>query len=59
MTMAESKRLRAAVLLVTAAMLWSLAGVLIKGVSLPALALAGFRSAIALPVLLVFSDGGP
>jgi drug/metabolite transporter (DMT)-like permease len=28
--------------------------VLIKGVSLPALAVAGFRSAIALPVLLIF-----
>ena len=27
---------------------------LIKGVSLPALAVAGFRSAIALPVLLLF-----
>ena len=37
-----------------AAVLWSLAGVLIKWVSLPALAVAGFRSAIALPVLLLF-----
>jgi drug/metabolite transporter (DMT)-like permease len=37
-----------------AAVLWSLAGVLIKWVSLSALAVAGFRSAIALPVLLVF-----
>lgn len=40
--------------LVTAALLWSLAGVLIKGVSLPALAVAGYRSAVALPVLLLF-----
>jgi len=37
-----------------AAVLWSLAGVLIKWVSLPALAVAGLRSAIALPVLLLF-----
>jgi drug/metabolite transporter (DMT)-like permease len=52
--MVESNRARAILLLVAAAMLWSLAGVLIKWVSLPALAVAGFRSAIALPVLLVF-----
>ena len=52
--MAESKRTRAIFLLVTAAVLWSLAGVLIKWVSLPALAVAGYRSAIALPVLLIF-----
>jgi drug/metabolite transporter (DMT)-like permease len=52
--MAESKRMRAILLLVVAAVLWSLAGVLIKWVSLPALAVAGFRSAIALPVLLIF-----
>lgn len=41
-------------LLLAAALLWSLAGVLIKWVSLSALAVAGFRSAIALPVLLLF-----
>jgi drug/metabolite transporter (DMT)-like permease len=52
--MAGSKRTQAIFLLVAAAVLWSLAGVLIKWVSLPALAVAGFRSAIALPVLLVF-----
>jgi drug/metabolite transporter (DMT)-like permease len=52
--MAGSKRTQAIFLLVDAAVLWSLAGVLIKGVSLPALAVAGFRSAIALPVLLIF-----
>lgn len=34
--------------------LWSLAGVLIKWVSLPALAVAGYRSAIALPVIFIF-----
>jgi len=52
--MSENKRPRAVLLLITAAVLWSLAGVLIKGVSLPALAVAGYRSAIALPVLLIF-----
>jgi drug/metabolite transporter (DMT)-like permease len=52
--MAGSKRTQAIFLLVAAAVLWSLAGVLIKWVSLPALAVAGFRSAIAVPVLLVF-----
>ncbi len=52
--MAGSKRTQAVLLLVAAGVLWSLAGVLIKWVSLPALAVAGFRSAIALPVLLVF-----
>ncbi|MEK7827034.1 MAG: EamA/RhaT family transporter, partial [Thermodesulfobacteriota bacterium] len=52
--MAGSKRTQAVFLLVAAAVLWSLAGVLIKWVSLPALAVAGFRSAIALPVLLLF-----
>lgn len=46
--------MQAVLLLLAAAVLWSLAGVLIKWVSLPALAVAGFRSAIALPVLLVF-----
>jgi drug/metabolite transporter (DMT)-like permease len=52
--MAGSKRAQAIFLLVAAAVLWSLAGVLIKWVSLPALTVAGFRSAIALPVLLIF-----
>ena len=52
--MAGTKRTQAVFLLVAAAILWSLAGVLIKWVSLPALAVAGFRSAIALPVLLLF-----
>jgi len=52
--MAGSKKTQAIFLLVAAAVLWSLAGVLIKWVSLPALAVAGFRSAIALPVLLIF-----
>ncbi len=45
---------QAVLLLLAAAVLWSLAGVLIKWVSLPALTVAGFRSAIALPVLLLF-----
>ena len=52
--MAGIKRTQAVILLLVAAVLWSLAGVLIKWVSLPALAVAGFRSAIALPVLLLF-----
>ena len=52
--MAGSKKTQAIFLLVAAAVLWSLAGVLIKWVSMPALAVAGFRSAIALPVLLIF-----
>jgi drug/metabolite transporter (DMT)-like permease len=52
--LAETNRTRAIFLLLAAAILWSLAGVLIKWVSLPALAVAGFRSAIALPVLLLF-----
>lgn len=47
-------RTQAVLLLLVAAVLWSLAGVLIKWVSLPALAVAGLRSAIALPVLLLF-----
>lgn len=52
--MADTKRTQAVLLLIAAAVLWSLAGVLIKGVSLPGLAVAGDRSAIALPVLLLF-----
>ncbi|TSA46159.1 MAG: DMT family transporter [Deltaproteobacteria bacterium] len=52
--MAGAKRTQAVFLLLAAAVLWSLAGVLIKWVSLPALAVAGLRSAIALPVLLLF-----
>jgi len=51
---AGAKRTQAVFLLLAAAVLWSLAGVLIKWVSLPALAVAGLRSAIALPVLLLF-----
>jgi len=51
---AGTKRTQAVLLLLAAAILWSLAGVLIKWVSLPALTVAGFRSAIALPVLLLF-----
>jgi drug/metabolite transporter (DMT)-like permease len=50
---ADGKRKQAIMLLVAAAVLWSLGGVLIKWISLPALAVAGFRSAIALPVLLL------
>ncbi|MEK6534663.1 MAG: DMT family transporter [Thermodesulfobacteriota bacterium] len=52
--MAGIKMTQAVLLLLAAAVLWSLAGVLIKWVSLPALTVAGFRSAIALPVLLLF-----
>ncbi len=56
--MSGSKRAQAILLLVAAAVLWSLAGLLIKWVSLPALAVAGFRSAIALPVLLIYFGRG-
>jgi len=54
MNSAADKRTQAVFFLVAAAVLWSAGGVLIKGVLLPALAVAGYRSAIALPVLLVF-----
>jgi drug/metabolite transporter (DMT)-like permease len=52
-----AKRTQAVLLLAATAVLWSLGGVLIKGVSLPPLAIAGFRSAIALPILLIFFRG--
>lgn len=52
--MGGTKHTHALFLLVTTALLWSLAGVLIKGVSLSAPAVAGLRSAVALPVLLLF-----
>lgn len=51
--MAADTRTHAVFLLAATAVLWSLGGVLIKWVSLPALAVAGFRSVIALPVLLI------
>lgn len=51
--MEADKRSQAIFLLSATAILWSLGGVLIKWVSLPPLAVAGFRSAIALPVLLI------
>lgn len=51
--MEVDKRSQAIFLLAATAVLWSLGGVLIKWVSLPPLAVAGFRSAIALPVLLI------
>jgi len=47
------KQTHAVFLLVATAVLWSLGGVLIKWVALPPLAVAGFRSAIAMPVLLI------
>ncbi len=52
--MVATKRTQAVLLLLVAAFLWSLGGVLIKWVSLSAPAVAGFRSAIALPLLLLF-----
>ncbi len=51
--MEVDKRSQAVLLLAATAVLWSLGGVLIKWVSLPPLAVAGFRSAIALTVLLI------
>ena len=52
--MAIDKRSQAVLLLMATAVLWSLGGLLIKWVSLPPLAVAGLRSAIALPVLLIY-----
>lgn len=52
--MANDKRTQAVLLLVATAALWSLGGLLIKWISLPPLAVAGIRSVIALPVLLIF-----
>ncbi len=52
--MNNDQRIRALLLLIATAVLWSLAGVLIKWVSLSGMAVAGLRSAIALPVLLAF-----
>lgn len=52
--MAIDKRGQAVLLLVATAVLWSLGGLFIKWVSLPPLAIAGYRSAIALPVLLLY-----
>lgn len=56
--MTVDKPTRAVFLLAATALLWSTGGVLIKWVSLPAPAVAGFRSAIALPVLLIFFRTG-
>jgi drug/metabolite transporter (DMT)-like permease len=52
--MTTDKRTQTILLLVVTAVLWSLGGVLIKWVSLLPLAVAGYRSAIALPVLLIY-----
>jgi drug/metabolite transporter (DMT)-like permease len=43
------------VLLLLAALCWSLGGVLIKSIDLPPMAIAGGRSAIAIPVMLICS----
>ena len=51
--MANDKRTQA-VLLMATAVLWSLGGLLIKWVSPSPSAVAGYRSAIALPVLLIY-----
>ncbi len=52
--MANDKRTQAVLLLMATAVLWSLGGLLIKWVSLSPSAVAGYRSAIALPVLLIY-----
>ena len=52
--MAADKRTQAVFLLMATAVLWSLGGLLIKWVSLSPSAVAGYRSAIALPVLLIY-----
>ena len=48
-----AERRYALVLLVLCAMLWSTGGILIKWIALPALTVAGMRSAIAAVVLLL------
>ena len=48
-----SERSKAAMLLVLCAVLFSTGGLLIKGIALPALAIAGLRSAIAAAFLLL------
>jgi len=52
--MTIDKRTQAVFLLMATAVLWSLGGLLIKWVSLSPSAVAGYRSAIALPVLLLY-----
>ncbi|MDP1990719.1 MAG: DMT family transporter [Syntrophales bacterium] len=52
--MAVDKRTQAVLLLMATAVLWSLGGLFIKWVSLSPSAVAGYRSAIALPVLLIY-----
>ena len=54
----KSQRIRAGLLLCITTLLWSTGGVLIKWISLPPLAIAGMRSAIAVPVLLLFYRRG-
>lgn len=49
----SSSRSKGIVLLLSTALLWSLGGVLIKWISWNAMAIAGMRSAIAVPLLLV------
>jgi drug/metabolite transporter (DMT)-like permease len=56
--MEKTHRAQAFFLLGAAAVLWSLGGLLIKWVSLPAPAVAGYRSAISLLVLLLYFRRG-
>ena len=51
----QKGRAQAILLLFATAFFWSLAGILIKGVQLPALSVAGWRSAIALIIILLFA----
>src|SRR3989339_79348 len=51
----QKERTRAVLLLFATAFFWSLAGLLIKSIPLPALSVAGWRSAIAFFVILGFA----
>ena len=48
-----SRRFLPPLLLLLAALCWSLGGVLIKSINWPPMAIAGGRSAIAIPVMLL------
>ena len=52
--MTNDRHMRAVWLLMATATLWSLGGVLIKGIALSGMAVSGFRSAIAFMVMLAF-----
>lgn len=53
--MTNTRRLLPPLLLLGAAFCWSLGGVLIKAIDWPPMAIAGARSAIAIPIILAFT----